>query len=1031
MTVLSSAPASPRPDAPDTDPPPASTRATNPEHAFCGRERELALLGGLVTGTADGARLACVDGPAGIGKTALVRELLHRHPVRACRVAGEENESTLPYGLLGRLLDRLPAAADGGTRGASLRDVADPFVAGARLLDALGQSKDDTPLVVVLDDAQWADVPSLDATAFALRRLGADRVLAVVVTRDAADPAVPEGMRRLLADDDTVRLTLGPLGVADIAGLAARLLDTPLPSHAAARLHDHTGGNPLHVRALLREVPAEVLAGPDDSLPAPRSYSLLVLARLARCDRAAQDLVAAASVLGTRCDLREAARLADVADPLPAVEQAIGQDLLRERFMPGTHEVCFPHPLVRASVYHHLGPVLRTRLHTRAAEAATDPFGALWHRLGAADGTDEVLAADLASVADDEAAAGHWSGCATLARHAFRMAPSGPGRDRLAIAAADALLADGRVDEAAALIKALAGASTAAGHRCADSPEPTTAEHRGAQDSATTGPRRGHQADDPDTAEPTHPRHTAAAGRTGPEPRHHTTDPDRTGPEPRPHTPHLDMTDPGPRRCAKDPGAATAARQRYAEGHLAFVRGQLADAWNLLGDAWAHCDPAADPALAQRIAERLAALCLVHCRGEEAARWAERATALSTAPAKGGTLRYCHLVALGMTGAAERGVALTRDLPAAALVPPEDADLLLGRGLLRMWSDDLEEGRDDLLAAARMTRLGPVPLRVLADTHLGQAEFRAGRWDEAVLHLGVGCSVATDAGQAWLAPFGHAELAMVLALRDDRAGAAAHLAEARRVLGDARDVVTLMAMARSRAWLAMARGDHPEAVRALRPLLDLRTPAEPAFLPWHDLLAHAQLAVGALQECAATLARLDELTQATGRRSALAAASRVRGGLLAARQRPEAAEEALRTGLRHAATVENPFDSARLALALGIFLRRTGRRAAGAEYLLTAHGVFTQLGAVWLAGHCARELAACGQPVGPGAATPLSLTPQELAVARLAADGLSNRRIAHELVLSVKTVEYHLSHVYAKLGIASRSELPAKLAPKT
>lgn len=991
MTDLSPALMAPKQGASGLAPPaPATPSRPHTDLAFYGRVRELAVLDGLLDTVAEGPRLVCVDGPAGLGKTALVREFLRRRSVRACRVAGEENESTLPFGLLARLLDSLPASGIDGGRSGSLQDAADPFAAGAGLLDALGQSQDGTPLVVVVDDAQWADVPSLDAMAFALRRLGADRILAVVVTRDPADPALPEGLRRLLADDDTVRLVLPPLDVADVALLAARLLPGPLPPNATARLHGHTGGNPLHVLALLREVPADVLAGPDDSLPAPRSYSLLVLARLARCDRATQDLVAAASVLGTCCDLREAARLAGLPEPLPAVEQAISQDLLRERFTPGTQGLCFPHPLVRASVYHHLGPVLRTRLHARASETAPDRFGALRHRLGAADGTDETLAADLAAVAEEEAAAGHWSVSATLARHAFRMAPPGPARDRMAIAAADALLADGRVEEAASLIGTLRDAATTR-HHCTE----------------LSGTRLAG------------PRSAEFLGATWAEPQRHTGE---TSPG---------TTDPDQHRCAQRPGAADAARQRYAEGHLALVGGKMADATTLLGDAWRHCDPVTDPALAHRIAERLATLCLIDCRGAEAARWAERATALTAVPAKGGTLRYSRLLALGMTGAAEGGLALTRQLPSPALVRPEDADLLLGRGILRVWSDDLEDGRDDLLAAVRMTRRGPVPLRVLADTHLGQAEFRVGRWDEAVLHLGVGCSIASDANQAWLAPHGHAELALVLALRDDRAGAAAHLDEARRGLSGTRDVVTLMAVARSKAWLAVAGGDHHEAVRVLRPLLDLRTPDEPALLPWHDLLAHAQLAVGALQECAATLARLDELARATGRRSALAAAARVRGELLAARHRPEEAEQAFRTGLGLSATVANPFERARLALALGAFLRRTGRRAAAAEHLLAAHSSFAKLGAAWLAARCARELAACGQHVGSDTRAPLPLTPQELAVARLAADGLTNRRIAHELVLSVKTVEYHLSHVYAKLGIASRTDLPARLAPKT
>jgi DNA-binding CsgD family transcriptional regulator len=156
----------------------------------------------------------------------------------------------------------------------------------------------------------------------------------------------------------------------------------------------------------------------------------------------------------------------------------------------------------------------------------------------------------------------------------------------------------------------------------------------------------------------------------------------------------------------------------------------------------------------------------------------------------------------------------------------------------------------------------------------------------------------------------------------------------------------------------------------------------------------------------------------------------VRGGLLAALSRPEAAEPAFRAGLEHAEAVANPFDRARLALDFGTFLRRTGRRTAAIEHLVAAYGAFGTLGAVWFAHRCGRELSACGHPVGRGPTPPLPLTPQELAVARLAAEGLTNRRIAHELVLSVKTVEYHLSHTYAKLGIGSRADLPAKLAPQ-
>ncbi|MDG4863872.1 helix-turn-helix transcriptional regulator, partial [Streptomyces sp. T-3] len=80
---------------------------------------------------------------------------------------------------------------------------------------------------------------------------------------------------------------------------------------------------------------------------------------------------------------------------------------------------------------------------------------------------------------------------------------------------------------------------------------------------------------------------------------------------------------------------------------------------------------------------------------------------------------------------------------------------------------------------------------------------------------------------------------------------------------------------------------------------------------------------------------------------------------------------------------------------------------------------------------CARELAACGME--PGERRPRDaalLTPQELAVARLVAAGLTNRQAARELVISVKTVEYHLGRIYAKFGIDSRTRLAARLEPQ-
>src|SRR5690606_32139642 len=110
-------------------------------------------------------------------------------------------------------------------------------------------------------------------------------------------------------------------------------------------------------------------------------------------------------------------------------------------------------------------------------------------------------------------------------------------------------------------------------------------------------------------------------------------------------------------------------------------------------------------------------------------------------------------------------------------------------------------------------------------------------------------------------------------------------------------------------------------------------------------------------------------------------------------------------------------------------LRRSGQRAAAAELLARAVERLRRAGArLWLE-RCERELAACGlNPMKRSRHdAAAALTPQERIVARLAAEGHTNREVAEELYISVKTVEHHLSRVYAKLGVQGRVQMAAAL----
>ncbi|HEX2186226.1 MAG TPA: AAA family ATPase, partial [Chloroflexota bacterium] len=413
---------------------------------FVGREPELATLGSALAEAAGGQPcFALVAGPEGIGKTALVRRLLtHIKGVGVLSVSGEETEAALAYGVADQLVraSGLARSCLPNVLGEVAGSGADPFGVGAGLLELFGLAQEAAPLVVVVDDAHWADPPSLQALTFALRRLQADRILTLVCVGDEGHH-LPEGLTRLAGDEQGVEMHLGGLEARQLQDLATALGAGRLSTAAAVRLREQTGGNPLYVRALLEEGTAfETLQETGVPLPAPRAFALAVLARLGRCSPAARELVAAAAVMGLHCPLTIASSVAGLDDPLTSLEEAVTARLLEAPA--GLSAPVSFHPLVRAAIYHDLGPARRAGLHRQAALLVGDEATRLRHLVRATPAPDPALSAQVAAFARGEAAAGSWAAAATHVRWAVQLAPADE-KDQLVVEAAEAAIFAGDI----------------------------------------------------------------------------------------------------------------------------------------------------------------------------------------------------------------------------------------------------------------------------------------------------------------------------------------------------------------------------------------------------------------------------------------------------------------------------------------------------------------------------------------------------------------------------------------------------------
>jgi DNA-binding CsgD family transcriptional regulator len=462
--------------------------------------------------------------------------------------------------------------------------------------------------------------------------------------------------------------------------------------------------------------------------------------------------------------------------------------------------------------------------------------------------------------------------------------------------------------------------------------------------------------------------------------------------------------------------------------YLAIVRGRAAEADVRLRRAWAIVNADRDPEAAALIAGRYVLHALMRCRGAELVQWADRAIALSGDDSPAG-VEAAAIRGLGLSavGHSARASAAYDELSARIRYGAQAQRVAMGRGWLQLAGDDLDGARSSFEGAVSTTELGgSARIALWALGWLARVQFLTGDWDDALTTVERGRLTAASSGIVLVTPLLEWTATQIHALRGDfgAAQAAVRTADAVTQGYEMMQLATYLA----RAQIAEAEADYAGVRRALEPLTRMsgHITTEPGLWPWADILANAMVLDGQPDAADTFLAPHEQRAAARrGQRSTRARLGYARGRILGATGDITAARRAFDEALAELDGLPLRYDLARVNFAYGQTLRRAGKRRDADAVISTARDLYLSLGAQTYVARCERELKAGGVHVVRGPRGHAELTPQEDAVTSLVAQGLSNREVAAELYVSPKTVQYHLTRIYAKLGVRSRTELAA------
>lgn len=975
-----------------------------PDLPLIGRRAELDRLAAILAEVAAGTgRTVFVVGEGGIGKTRLVAAAAEAAAQQGWRVLVGHAfpvETGIPYALLADAvapLTRELGAEElaGLTRGTSaelallhpgFQTAASPpprgesaelktrlFWSFAQLLEQLGRR---APVLLWLENIQWADAASLELFHFAARQLAGARVLLLCTYNDAERSGnLPLQLAaRSLVGLGAERLRLGPLTTADTTELLRSVFGAGAPVEVfSERLRERTHGNPLFVEETLKALvetgalhlrDGVWLGWEMETVRIPQSVRELFLMRLAQLSPAARGVAERIAVFGAEPDheeLRAVAGLAE-AELLAAVDELRTAGIIRETAAGAEVRYALFHPGLRQTVYDEVG-ARRARLwHGATAEALEALHGPhveqqaellAYHFLNGPEDTRSTRAVHYLATAGERA----------LARHAN---PQAAAFLRAAVAETERA---GHTPDVA-LLRALARAEQRLGRY-------TEALAAWEQVLAHLGARIAHGPA---------ARARLEAGRVCQWSGRHA-------------------------RALEHFGLGLEAAHRAGDTAL-HVRLQLARAVCLqqMGQAAAVreetqrvlplAEHLGDAGLLARVHRVLLVLFAWTGPFERAREHGEQAVALATAagePAVACSAHWTLGMLLGLTGdsaAAARHTAAARELaeqigsPLLGLWSTEMAvELASATG---DWAVGLARGENAIELCRRLNQQ-PLLARLLVWT--GLIRLGLGQWERAHAMF----------AEAW-----------------DLAGCGAAGAAAP-------DVHTAVPAHTGLAAYHLATGNYAEARRVGE--AGLAVADRSGYVIWsvHRLIpvvAESYLWMADLQGAQQLGRRLRDAAEQMGHRLARAWADACDGVVAQLQNDHARAADLLRRGVEELEAVPVVLDAARLRRQLALVLAETGDRDAAVRELRRAHDAFARLGAERELTATRERIRALGsRPPAPAAAGAGALTARELDVVRGVVARKSNKAIGRELGISPRTVGTHLANVYQKLEVTSRGEL--------